>query len=365
MVKNSKIEWTDHTFNPWRGCSKVSPACSRCYAMELVNRYGGDFLGQRKVASEAMWREPLKWNREAGNLGIRKKVFCASLSDVFEDYTGQMVHHSGTPMWLMRDPNGHPYQWGAGSVLDSPLSGRALHVSDVRRRLCDLFEATPNLDWLVLTKRPENILRFMYGCKGKLESALRAEPGTPEANIWHHHNVWFGTTVENQEQANKRIPDLLKCRNFSPVLFLSMEPLLENVELSDVTHRSDAVSQLGKPAMAGIDWVIVGGESGKGARSMKQEWAESLRDQCRAVNVPFFFKQGSQTVEWPKFKDFSSFPEGLQVREFPSIGDYQDCDCCGKRCKVDSMLRPFELITDDLVCSEACAEAMNDRNVEP
>jgi protein gp37 len=275
--------------------------------MELVNRYGGDFLGRRVVAAESGWKKPLKWNREAEKQQIeasdhnhrfcldtevdlvepqRPRVFCASLADIFEDYGGQMSHSSGVPMWRMHEPNGHQHQWGAGHVLDDPSSGVPLTMDSVRRRLFDLIDATPNLDWLLLTKRPENILK-MWPRKHDAHPSRQHMQGDQA----YRPNVWLGTTVENQEQADKRIPELLKCRDLSPVLFLSCEPLLGPVDLRSALWLEDQYFKLRMSVQTSINWVIVGGESGKGARPMNPDWAEDLRNQCGAARVPFFFKQ--------------------------------------------------------------------------
>jgi protein gp37 len=157
-----------------------------------------------------------------------------------------------------------------------------------------LIHDTPNLEWLLLTKRPEN---FWYRVRlAAIEHYART--GDDAFYIWLQewriegkapHNVWIGATVEDQERANERIPHLLKIP--AKVRFLSCEPLLGPVEFSDVTHRADCVSRLGKPALEGIHWVICGGESGPKARPMHPDWARSLRDQCVAAGVPFFFKQ--------------------------------------------------------------------------
>lgn len=311
MTENSKIEWCDHTFNPWRGCAKVSPACKNCYAMQQVNRYGGDFLGKRVVAAESTWKQPLKWNRESEKQQIeasnhnhrfcldakveliepqRPRVFCASLADIFEDYSGQMSHSSAIPMWQMHQPNGHEHQWGAGHVLDDPNSGSPLTMDDVRRRLFQLIDATPNLDWLLLTKRPENIQKMWP--EKLVNNAL-----SPFKD--KRYNVYLGTTVENQEQANKRIPELLQCRDLSPVLFLSCEPLLGPVDLRPALWLEDQYFKFRELMQRGIDWVIAGGESGREARPMHPDWARSLRDQCGAACVPFFFKQ------WGEWQDGS------------------------------------------------------------
>ena len=232
-MQNSSIEWTDHTFNPWHGCFKVSPGCQHCYAETMNHRYGFQNWGPAKTTtrrkmSAHYWQQPLKWDRLAQVSG-RKRVFCASMADVFED---------------------HP------------------QVEDWRADLWDLIRLTPNLDWLLLTKRPENILEM-------IPVSWRHGPAA---------NVWYGTSVENQEYADKRIPELLKVP--AKVRFLSCEPLL-----GPVTLRRWVRPSLGW-APDPIQWVIVGGESGHDARPMHPDWAWSLRDECQAAgDVAFFFKQ--------------------------------------------------------------------------
>jgi len=287
MVKDTGIEWADSTFNPVMGCAKVSEACRNCYAMEQVNRYGGDFLGKRVMTTDNYWKEPLKWNKEAAKAGETRRVFCASLSDVFEDYDGPILNSKGQRFAVW--PDGSRFTVSESDVLPHIPGGVRSYwmtLDDVRARLFRLIDETPNLVWMLLTKRPENILS-MWPKVGFPDSGI---PGTLGRKLYLQ-NVWLGTTVENQEQADKRIPELLKCRDLAPVLFLSCEPLLGHVEFSDVSKRSDCVSQLGGPALNGIGWVICGGESGKNARPMNPQWALSMRDQCKVAGVPFHFKQ--------------------------------------------------------------------------
>lgn len=175
MAKDSKIEWTHHTFNPWWGCAKVSPACKHCYAETWAKRVGHQLWGARsprRFFSEAHWREPLKWNAEASAQGERRRVFCASMADVFE----------------------------ARAELDP-----------WRDKLWALIEETPALDWLLLTKRPHRIA----SC-----APWRDWPA----------NVWLGTTAETQKWANERVPALLE--NRAAVHFISSEPLLGRLDLS-------------------------------------------------------------------------------------------------------------------------------------
>lgn len=228
MGKDSSIEWTDHTFNPWWGCTKVSPGCENCYAEAWSKRVGAKIWGatqDRRFFTEKHWSEPLKWNADAEDEKRRKRVFCASMADVFES-------------------RGDLDKW--------------------RNNLWTLIDETPWLDWLLLTKRPQNI-------------ASRV----PWKKEWPS-NVWMGTSVEDQQRADERIPILLKipakCR------FLSCEPLLSQVDLNAWTRNRSK-------DLYPIDWVIAGGESGPNARAMLPGWARKLRDQCQQAEIPFHFKQ--------------------------------------------------------------------------
>ena len=264
-MENSKIEWTDHTFNPWIGCTKVSDGCKNCYAETLMDKRYGKVKwgpqGARIRTSAANWRKPLAWNWSAEKEGKRARVFCASLADVFEDKA------------------------------DQP------EMDDWRAQLMALIQDTPNLDWLLLTKRPENVMPLF-------SMAWQRFGGNAVTKL--PPNVWIGTSVENQEQADKRIPELLKIP--AAVRFLSMEPLLGAVRLDNgetswlsctcgCADESEDVCQsfecTGK-CFRGIDWVIVGGESGPNARPIHPDWARGIRDQCQAAGVPFFFKQWGQ-----------------------------------------------------------------------
>lgn len=240
-MENSKIEWTDHTFNPWWGCIKVSPGCEHCYAETFSKRTGHNIWGpakttQRRLFGDKHWAEPLKWNKAAEAAGKRQRVFCASMADVFED---------------------HPQAVGE------------------RQKLFGLIERTPALDWLLLTKRPENIMGmlpdpWLYRCSSTEERVDRI----PD-------NVWIGTSVEDQANADKRIPELLKIP--ARIRFLSCEPLLGPINL-----RLPAAHYYSGERIA---WIIAGGESGHHARPMHPDWARSIRDQCIAAGVPFHFKQ--------------------------------------------------------------------------
>lgn len=318
MTENSKIEWCDHTFNPWEGCTKVGPGCDNCYAEARNHRFGGGNWGPgapRRRTSEANWNKPIRWNEEAlpgagrgefvqcercgrrelrkwdgslppGGLAccsnpdctalpeseswpVRPRVFCASLAD----WLDKEVHIE----WLMD--------------------------------LLQLIWQTPHLDWLLLTKRIGN-------CMQRLEAAhIYFYHGTEwpsELFDWMDdwlngkppHNVWIGATMVNQKEVDRDMPTLLEVP--ARVRFLSMEPLLGHVSLGlsrapkedDRQDLDGPIDRIITPVGSGINWVIAGGESGPNARPMHPDWARSLRDQCQAAGVPFFFKQWGEWRHW-------------------------------------------------------------------
>jgi protein gp37 len=264
MGKDTSIEWAHHTFNPWWGCVKVSPACDHCYAETFARRVGYSETGsqfpiwgkdtERRVFGEKHWAEPLRLNRWAKDSGMRERVFCGSMCDVMEDH---------------------------------------LEAERQRPLLYELIEQTPHLDWLLLTKRPQNFRRFLP--KGWLSDPLQ--------------NVWLMTTVESQAQTWRAV-ELMTTP--AAVRGLSCEPLLGPLDLTCIDYRTegsgdpcsvDALSGNFRSLGGGgrlprIDWVICGGESGHTARPMHPDWARSLRDQCQAAQVPFFFKQWGEWIEF-------------------------------------------------------------------
>ncbi|HIE5943620.1 TPA: phage Gp37/Gp68 family protein [Burkholderia cepacia] len=293
MSENSKIEWCDHTFNPWEGCQKVGPGCDHCYAEARNVRFAGGIAANwgpgapRRRTSPANWRKPLAWNAQpfvecaacrwrgprrnfvrrgpndllwemcpsCGGVDFtpaRARVFCASLADVFDNAID--------PAW--------------------------------RADLFDLIERTPNLDWLLLTKRVGNVMSMVSEAAQYQFDLDRVEQ--PRL----HNNVWIGATIVNQAEADRDIPKLLGVP--ARVRFLSMEPLLGPVDLTGewLAHRCGGEYPFPKlepehrtRMIDLIDWVIVGGESGTDARPIHPDWARDLRDQCAAAGVPFLFKQ--------------------------------------------------------------------------
>jgi protein gp37 len=238
MGRNTKIEWCDHTFNPWIGCQKISPGCNNCYAEALMDKRFGSVTwgphGERKRTSDANWKEPLRWARLARETERRSRVFCASLAD-----------------WL---DNKVPQSW--------------------RVDLAKLIEATPELDWMLLTKRIENF-RKLNPWRG----------GIPE-------NVCLGTTCEDQAHFERRYPILTSIA--AKVRWICYEPAVGPLSIRD--------------AYPVPDWIICGGENGSNPRYMEPIWARNLRDECDKANVPFFMKQ--MTARAP-------IPNDLLVRQLP------------------------------------------------
>jgi len=334
MSADTKIEWADHTFNPWIGCTKVSPGCDNCYAEAWDRRFalsGHDMhwgAGKARKLTKT-WGDPVKWNRQHeaffAQHGHRQRVFCSSLADVFDNEVD--------PKWL----------------------------SD----LLDLIRHTPNLDWLLLTKRIGNWKSRMQAVQDHLGARMDALPKPrsvtdeeSDAMNWVGawilnnsvdsipENVWLGATIVNQEEADRDIPKLLAVPAVKR--FLSMEPLLGPVDIRDymwpvhpswpakyrspseaiadgamVTyHRQALISKAWADSL--VNWVIVGGESGPNARPLHPDWARSLRDQCVAAGVPFLFKQWGEWSPGNVFeavgsKHVTCIDQSGQVHPYPPI----------------------------------------------
>lgn len=251
MAEDSKIEWTDHTFNPWTGCTKVSPGCDHCYAESWAKRSGHVQWGNhdRKRTTAAYWRGPMIWHEKSRQFfrshRRRQRIFCASLADVFD--------------------NQAPQAW--------------------RNDLFTLICSTPSLDWLLLTKRPQNICKM-----------LPADWGDG------YHNVWLGTTAEDQARYDQRWSHLAAVP--AAVRFVSYEPAIGPLRL----------------AAAGMqpDWLICGGESGGNARDMSPTWAREIADDCAVRGVAFFFKQ------WGRYANNPLVQSGM------SLADAKARDAHGK-----------------------------------
>ncbi len=264
MAEETGISWADMTFNPWIGCAKVSPACDGCYADALMGASGrhkraewggpGVGAGTRSRTAPSNWAQPRRWDKKAAAEGTRPFVFCASLADVFD--------------------NEVPHEW--------------------RRDLFDLIRATPNLTWLLLTKRPGMILKLFCETLSEADKFATVDPPmTPLFDLWPR-NAAIGCTVVNQEEADRDVPKLLQAKAaLNPAFaFLSMEPLLGPVDL---------LSWLGDhaPYTGGLDWVITGGETSQGghrARPQNPDWFRSPRDQVVGAGVAYHHKRNGEWI---------------------------------------------------------------------
>jgi protein gp37 len=295
-VGKTSIEWTSwkapdgtvypgYTFNGWLGCEKISPACVNCYAESWAKRTGKPELwqGSRRRTTQANWREPIKWHASIPD-GQRRRVFCASLADVFDNQV--------------------PNEW--------------------RSDLWELIAATPKLDWLLLTKRIGNVMSMVpwYSYRGSI---------TPRYHF--PANVWIGATCANQEEADRDIGKLLRIP--ARVHFVSFEPLLGPIRPNRAhvycpVHDFEGGFCSGWcPEALRISWAIVGGESGPRARSMVLGWAKDIVRDCHAAQIPVFCKQlGAKPtnregephpVSDHKGAIMAEWPELLRVRQFPEV----------------------------------------------
>lgn len=292
MGANTQIEWCDHSWSPWRGCTKVSPGCANCYAETLSHRnpavLGQWGKGKPRVRAKN-WNDPMKWDRDARKQGRTTTVF-PSLCDIFDAEV--------------------PIGWLADFL--------------------EIVHDTPHLTWLLLTKRPEHAMDRMR------EAAESYMPGAyfkPWIADWLDgrppNGVWIGASVEDQTRADERIPELLNIP--AAGRFLSVEPLLGPVDLTVAAFNgADSIS-----GMEGIHWVIVGGESGHGARPCNVKWIRDIIQQCAVAGVPCFVTQvgavpliGGHRMSklHPKGGDPDEWPAEIRVRQFPQFTPAPACD---------------------------------------
>lgn len=287
MGSETKIQWTDHTFNPWIGCTRVHAGCVNCYAEKLATKRLGVGWGpkaDRRVTAESTWKQPLRWARAAAMVGERHRVFCASLADVLDE---RAPKEAQARFWdLIRQTA----RWTHNGM---PCCG--------------------GLDWQLLTKRP-------------WRWELIPEDVRPLVSL--------GTSASNQETWDGWVDRLAAARGFAR-LFVSLEPMVGPVEMALGRNRpSERMLRWHRPLKSIIGWVIVGGESGQGARPFDLAWARSIRDQCKAAGVPFFLKQLGAEPRWErrdevepipamqrdrKGGDPSEWPADLRVRQFPEV----------------------------------------------
>jgi len=264
MAENSEIAWTNHTGNLWWGCTEVHEGCDHCYAKVLSHRWGDDVWGNNVPRREikSAWRDLDRFQRKAFEANEVHRVFVGSMMDIFEK-----------PMPLI-DKEKNPID-----IIDFFGTPTKANTSVLREKLFRNISNNkyPNLMFLLLTKRPSNINKY-------IPESWKLNPPS---------NVMFGTSPVNQETAEKLIPQLLEVNGKR---FLSVEPQLDSINIQGFLFNG------------GIDWVIQGGESGHGKRPFNLDWAYYLKDQCEKTKVPYFFKQ---------IDKIQPIPSDLMVREFP------------------------------------------------
>lgn len=357
MSEETNIEWCDATWNPWIGCTKVSPGCANCYAEARSKRFGQDNWGKGKPrtrTSAAYWKQPLRWNW----------LNPMSCPECGASLTTKRQRGSGVPLVVEMCKCGsqkRPVDKGVRKRIFPSLCDWLDEEAPIEwlADFLKLIHDTPNLDWLLLTKRPEN---WRERLALALTCVMTHYPATDDRFLpakmvenWLNGkpppNIGLGVSVEDQQRADERIPELLKIP--AKVRFLSAEPMLEEIKLPVYTNFKSAHRWMGNPeATAGIDWVIFGGESGPGARRCNVEWIRSGIRQCQAAGVPVFVKQlgafpardlsadipeadercaPEDIAAWEfnrhhtrihfkdrKGGDMAEWPEDLRVREFPA-----------------------------------------------
>jgi protein gp37 len=304
-MEKHKIDWLNmpsfkgETWNPFVGCAKVSPACKNCYAEKMAFRLSNIALTKNKPTALDYYVDVISWGKWNGKTEFvepalekplhwkkPRMIFVCSMSDLFHENNS------------FKD-------------IDSVFG---------------IFSQTPQHKYILLTKRPKRALEFFkwFGNQIK-EIGFDSVPSQSDDPLHYYsplENIWIGTTVEDPDY-KKRIDDLLKIP--ASVHFVSIEPMLAGMDISDYLHDSDCNEvrhEIGcichDPREVCLDWVICGGESGHNARPMHPDWVRSIRDQCKEAGTPFFFKQMSQH-DFKDFKNRDSFPVDLRMNEFPRL----------------------------------------------
>ena len=348
-MEDTTIQWCDYTFNPWSGCTKVNAGCSNCYAEVNYSvkvrgvRWGPN--GNRIRASDSMWKTPLKWERAAAKAlqdmrhdpvffdepVARPRVFCASLADVFEDWQGPIVDSKGCGIYWSGNRMVSSIFKPTGNKISGEMATafKWVTMDDLRADLFKLIDATPYLDWMLLTKRPQNIHRMWpIAGNGKDAGAI---------DYARRDNVWLGCSVSDQPTADVAISHLLRCRDLAPVLFVSYEPALGPVDFGCWIPSPDGfVAPFGGGAWhvddgaPSLDLIIAGGESGPNARPCNIDWIRSTINQCEEADVACFVKQlgescsGQPVLKDKKGGDMSEWPEDLRVRQMPEVFSAND-----------------------------------------
>jgi len=339
MGANTKIQWADDSVNIWWGCQRHGTGCTNCYAEALASRFHPKWkLWGNAVDSVRLympnWESTLRrLNSKAEKEGQPRVVFVNSMSDFFEDFSGPLrvagkneetgereLHHTFYGPKRMRDGSVGRGVVMPGQMLRVRNEYRYATVGDLREEAFRVFDECQWLLLMLLTKRPENVRRMLPIKTGRRDAI---KDGRANIEAWRRENVWLGSSIACRDDL-KNLSELRKCKDLAAKIFVSAEPLIED---------------LGNVDWSGIDWVIVGGESGRNARPCDIAWIRSIVRQCREAEVPVFVKQlGAAAFEWaeiddrprpeardknflglrdPKGGDPAEWPEDVRVREVP------------------------------------------------
>lgn len=298
----TKIEWTDATWNPLSGCSRVSTGCENCYAEGIARRFsgpgqnfegliakGGQWNGHIKLHSHKL-DEPWRWVRP-------RRVFVNSMSDLFHENVP--FEFIATVFAVMSVTTRHTYQ---------VLTKRPARMLEFFHWLNDGMALDHNSHWVIGDNQTDHLFQFLHAHEIQWEPCTKKRGGYDNCGpTFPYENVWLGVSVENQETADERIDLLSQCP--AKVRFISAEPLLGPISITQWPLQ-------GRHGWPGLNWVICGGESGPGARPMHPDWARSLRDQCQAAGVPFFFKQ------WGEWLGCDQFDLAIEIDDDPEISRF-------------------------------------------
>lgn len=326
MAEKTDISWCDATFNPWWGCTKVSPACDNCYAERDSKRFAGGRVlwgvgAERRTFGDAHWQAPLAWAKRA----FEQCNTCG--------WRGRHIHlkhvdgrhycpSCGGPDWQPARQRVFCASMGDWLDLDPPI--------DEFVRLMETVRVTPELDWLLLSKRIGNLRKRL---EEALARVVETEGSDSQLAQWLESwmlctpptNVWLGATVIDQEEFDRDVPKLILAP--ARVRFVSIEPMLGRIDLGLMRYTTTR-ERFGNGLMLqtrrrAIDWVIAGGESGPHARPLHPEWPRDLRDQCAEAGVPFHFKQwGEWAATSSRAASLSALPGNLCRVQSPGSPDH-------------------------------------------
>ena len=318
MGSKTKVEYVDHTWSAWRGCEHKHTGCENCFAQlssvrnpRVLGTWGGAGIGTRVLAADAYWRKPKLWNEEAKKEGRRHRVLW-DLSDPFEGWAGWITSHgSGVMTRPYLESENLRENWIESNIEDmetDPQGWQQVMMQDVLREAFEVIDETPWLDWILATKRPENIRRMIIEL-GPTGEYVKHGPA------FYRKNVWLLYSASDQESLANGILEIQRCADLVPVWGLSLEPLIGPVNLRWMRTASECMLP---------KWIVIGGESGAkaSARPCDPAWIDSLLYECDNAGVAVYVQQLGRNpvgllLEHSKGGMLDEWPTTLQVREYP------------------------------------------------